>query len=162
MSGLGEGIDKAGRGARKIDCKRPKDATICGVRMHSDADEQPPDLDSDHDTRSDVLQFAATSERVVDEHMFRVDERGRRVAFRLQVFTADGVRPVAVATQNWRPDHNEGMSLPNASETFASVVWRQYFPDDAEPPIWIERMLSDNDPPLDEYTTTVTYTVTGQ
>ena len=53
------------------------------------------------------------------------------------------------------------MSLPNASEAFAAAVRRQYFPDDVEPPIWIERMLFDNDPQLDEYTMSVSYSVIG-
>ena len=129
--------------------------------MNSDVGERPSGSDSDDVDVNHELRFAAARERVVDEHMFRVDERGRRGTFRLQLFTADGVRPVAIATQRWGLDDYEGTSLPNASETFAAAVWRQYFPNDAEPPIWIERSLSDNDPPMDEHTMSVSYTVTG-
>lgn len=45
------------------------------------------------------------------------------------------------------------MSLPNAAETFAAGVWRQYFPREDVPPIWIGRMLADEDSPTPEYTT---------
>ncbi|KQZ12109.1 hypothetical protein ASD51_33620 [Streptomyces sp. Root55] len=54
--------------------------------------------------------------------------------FRLQLFTARGHRPVAVVTQT--PD--EGPSLTNAAERYASRVWELYAPDDPEPPIWVQ------------------------
>lgn len=129
--------------------------------MNSDTGERSAALEGDDDDSNHELRFAAARMRVLDEHMFRVDERGRRGTFRLQLFTADGVRPVAIATQLWGSDDYEGVSLPNASEVFAAAVWRQYFPGDAQPPIWIERSLSDNDPPMDEHTVSVSYTVTG-
>lgn len=112
-----------------------------------------------------MLQHAAARERVVDEHMFRAGEGpGARGTFRLQLFTAPGVRPVAVATQQWGGlEDDEGASLANAAETFAAVVWKRYFPDEAEPPIWIARSLSDvsDDSLLEDDTTAVTFTVTG-
>ncbi len=79
-------------------------------------------------------------ERVLDEHMYRLPpEAGYQVTFRLQLFTAAGLRPVAVATQ--MPLAGEGTSLTNAAETCAAVVWQQHFPDDQEPPIWIAHMI---------------------
>ena len=56
----------------------------------------------------DALAFAAMRERVLDEHNYRVqDELPHRGSFRLQLFTADGVRPVAVATQQWGGDADD-------------------------------------------------------
>ncbi len=58
--------------------------------------------------------------RSVDEHMFRVD----RSSFRLQLFTAPGLRPVAVATQTV----GEGASLMNRAERFAEAIWQRHCP----------------------------------
>jgi hypothetical protein len=70
--------------------------------------------------------------------MFTVQRPGFSPAtFRLQLFTAPGVHPVAVATQTDR----EGTSLANAAETYAGEVWRRQCPGESEPPIWIQRQL---------------------
>lgn len=82
-----------------------------------------------------VAQHAGGRTRVVDEHRF-VGKPGPPLdaTFRLQLFTAPGLRPVAIATQTMR----EGMSLTNGAELFAAAVWRRYLPEDGEPPVWIQ------------------------
>lgn len=108
-----------------------------------------------------VLAYAAPRERVVDEHMFAVDDGvGRRGTFRLQLFTAAGARPVAIVTQQFDSGPGEGASLTNAAEHYAAAVWRRYFPDDAEPPIWIQLVLLGGDSPLEGFQA-VKFTVTG-
>lgn len=57
--------------------------------------------------------------------------------FRLQLFTAPGTRPVAVAIQAV----NEGASLVNGRERYLAEVWRRHCPDEPQPPIWIRRQL---------------------
>jgi hypothetical protein len=48
-----------------------------------------------------LVTCAAARECVADEHMFTVTHGGILVGtFRLQLFTAPGVRPVAIATQS--------------------------------------------------------------
>ncbi|MFG3679930.1 hypothetical protein ACGF5H_07470 [Micromonospora chalcea] len=82
---------------------------------------------------------AGRRERAVDEHMFSLPPSAAyRTTFRLQLFTAPHQRPVAVATQLMAEC---GTSLINAAEACASSVWQQYFPDEAEPPIWIQRFI---------------------
>ncbi|WP_204008461.1 hypothetical protein [Virgisporangium aurantiacum] len=83
-----------------------------------------------------LREHAGRRERVVDEHMFRVgDDSGP--TFRVQVFIASGLRPVAVVTQL----DNEGMSLTNGAERYAAAVWKRYLPAELLPPIWIARQL---------------------
>lgn len=85
-----------------------------------------------------LTRHSAPRTRTLDEHMFTVERPGPRPAtFRLQLFTAPGTRPVAIATQTDR----EGQSLTNAAETYAAAVWERHFPHEAEPPIWIQRQL---------------------
>ncbi|MFJ4473133.1 hypothetical protein ACIP2X_37355 [Streptomyces sp. NPDC089424] len=72
----------------------------------------------------------------VDDHMFTVP--GLSATFRLQLFTADGARPVAVATQIAGA---EGMSLMNGAERFAGAVWERHCPAEDQPPVWVERQL---------------------
>ncbi|MFI7523851.1 hypothetical protein OG994_12665 [Micromonospora globbae] len=98
--------------------------------------------------------FAGAREQVLDEHMYRLPpQAGRRVTFRLQLFTAPGLRPVAVATQ--MPGAGEGASSTNAAEACATAVWQQYFADDSEPPIWVVHMIIEDVRDL----TVVTFTV---
>jgi hypothetical protein len=74
---------------------------------------------------------AAPRERLTDEHMFTVARDGFRMGtFRLQLFTADDARPVAIATQT----AGEGASLTNRAEKYAAEAWRRHFPHLAEPP----------------------------
>ncbi|MFF9143000.1 hypothetical protein ACF09G_36275 [Streptomyces albogriseolus] len=74
----------------------------------------------------------------MDEHMFSVlAPSGHSSTCRLQLFTADGVRPVAVVTQA----AGEGMGLTNAVEAFAGAVWERYCPDEELPPVWVQRQL---------------------
>jgi len=48
-------------------------------------------------------------------------------------------RAVAVATQS--PHGEIGQSLTNAAERYAAAVWTEFFADQDQPPIWIERSL---------------------
>lgn len=85
-----------------------------------------------------LASFAGARQRTADDHLFTVTRGDRRVGtFRLQLFTAAGTRPVAVATQTG----GEGGSLTNRAETYAAEVWRRHFTDLAEPPVWIELQL---------------------
>jgi hypothetical protein len=85
---------------------------------------------------------AAKRTRILDDHMFEVaDPFALPATFRLQLFAAPGVRPVAVATQTTL----EGMSLVNAAEQYASAVWQRLCRSEPEPPIWIERLLMKHD-----------------
>jgi hypothetical protein len=94
-------------------------------------------MTTDH-IRAVLRQHAAPRERVVDDHMFTLDGRNFPMGtFRLQLFVAPGRRPVAVATQTV----GEGTSLMIGSEGYAAEIWERHFPDDAEPPIWIERQI---------------------
>ncbi|WP_127509311.1 hypothetical protein [Actinoplanes solisilvae] len=75
--------------------------------------------------------------------MFRLPAGAqRRASFRLQLFTASGARPVAIATQV--PGADEGASLTNVAEACASAVWERFFATDAEPPIWIQQVIIDD------------------
>ena len=87
-----------------------------------------------------LAAHAAARERTADEHMFTVSSwNGARMGtFRLQLFTAPGTRPVAVATQG----PAEGGRLADWAEDYAAEVWRLHFPDSAEPPVWITLQLS--------------------
>ncbi|MGW5782037.1 hypothetical protein [Streptomyces sp. NPDC003863] len=58
--------------------------------------------------------------------------------FRLQLFTAPGARPVAVATQI---AGEEGAGLMNGAERFAGAVWERYCPEEDLPPVWVEWQL---------------------
>lgn len=96
---------------------------------------------------------AAPRQRAVDEHMFTVTWSGLTATFRLQLFTAAGVRPVAIATQT----RGEGMSLTNNAEIYAAEVWRRHFPNLAEPPVWIQLELFPDRPDDNERFTLVTF-----
>ena len=87
-----------------------------------------------------LAELSSSRQRTSDEHMFRLPSGARwRVTFRLQLFTASGARPVAVATQ--MTGAGDGASLTNAAEHCAAEVWRRYFPDAPQPPIWIQHMI---------------------
>ncbi|MFF8617156.1 hypothetical protein [Streptomyces sp. NPDC015350] len=106
-------------------------------------DQQPkPARPNDRLSVEEVLRVhAAPRQRSVDEHMFVADERwGEPCTFRLQLFTAAGHRTVAVATQT----RNEGRSLTNGAECYASRVWEVHDPDATEPPIWIQHQVNDD------------------
>lgn len=106
-----------------------------------------------------LADCAGRRERVADEHMFTVTRGGSRVgSFRLQLFTAPGRRPVAVATQR----AGEGASLTNRAEIYAGEVWRRLLPDLPEPPVWVELQLFPNNPdPRVERFTLVTFSAAG-
>ncbi|MFF0205916.1 hypothetical protein [Streptomyces sp. NPDC005017] len=95
------------------------------------------------DTTTRLLAgHAAPRLRTVDDHMFCGSEQYPAPGtFRLQLFTAVGVRPVALAVQA----RENGPSLVNGAERYASTVWRCHLPDEAEPPLWIQRQLDNLD-----------------
>jgi hypothetical protein len=64
---------------------------------------------------------------------------GRRMTFRLQLFTGPYLKPVAIATQV----RGEGLSLVNGAEAVASAVWEQLTPHDPEPPLLVIVLLDD-------------------
>lgn len=105
------------------------------------------DREYDDDDAEDCLQvvsdlLAAQSgprTRVIDEHNFTVPGTFLPGTFRVQVFTGQGLRPVAVATQT----DDEGGSLTNRSEEYCAAVWRTFLPEENQPPIWLKRMLLD-------------------
>ncbi|MFI0169502.1 hypothetical protein [Streptomyces sp. NPDC017095] len=84
----------------------------------------------------DLHALSAPRRRSVDDHMFTAP--GLSATFRLQLFTADGARPVAVAAQIAGA---EGMSLMNGVERFAGAVWERHCPAEDQPPVWVERQL---------------------
>lgn len=97
-----------------------------------------------------LREHAAVRRRVADEHTVTVTyENGRPMGtFRLQLFTAPGARPVAIATQTTA----EGAGLTNRTEKYAAAVWRRYLPHDAEPPVWIQLQLLGNPSRPDRFT----------
>lgn len=91
-----------------------------------------------------LLKDAGRRRRVVDDHMFNPGlAQFPHARFRLQVFTAPGLRPVAVATQT----AGEGPSLINGAEQYAQAAWRQTCPQELRPPIWVQRFLMDEAAP---------------
>jgi hypothetical protein len=99
-----------------------------------------------------LVAHAAARQRMSDDHMFAVTINGTRVGtFRLQLFTAPGARPVAVATQYFP---GEGDPLGTWAEEYASEVWRREFPGLAEPPVWISLRLNPGPPdtPPEQFT----------
>ena len=83
-------------------------------------------------------EYTGQRRRVVDDHMFAVDlGLSRPSTFRLQLFTGEDLRPVAVVTQT----DAEGTSLVNGAERFVEAVWSAHCPDDLQPPLWITRHL---------------------
>ncbi|MET7901047.1 hypothetical protein ABZS86_06050 [Streptomyces sp. NPDC005355] len=89
-----------------------------------------------------LAAHAAPRMRTVDDHMFSGSEQYPTPgAFRLQLFTAAGARPVALAVQTME----NGPSLVNGAEKYASAVWRCHRPHEVEPPLWIQRQLDDLD-----------------
>ncbi|MER6399319.1 hypothetical protein ABT263_25225 [Kitasatospora sp. NPDC001603] len=73
--------------------------------------------------------------------MFRPRADRPETSFRLQLFTAHGHRPVAVATATLY----EGASLTNACEDYVEAVWERLCPDEALPPLWVQRQLYDDE-----------------
>jgi hypothetical protein len=66
-----------------------------------------------------LADLTSPRQRTSDEHMFQLPAGARwRLTFRLQLFTAPGARPVAVATQ--MTGAGDGASLTNAAEHCAA------------------------------------------
>ncbi|MFJ6355163.1 hypothetical protein ACIQKB_37610 [Streptomyces sp. NPDC092046] len=98
--------------------------------------DRPPGPASDPHDRDDLGTLTAARQLVADDHLFTAS--GLPGTFRLQLFTAPGVRPVAVATQM---GDEEGMVLMNGAESYVGAVWRRHCPDEVLPPVWVERQL---------------------
>ncbi|MFM9452501.1 hypothetical protein [Streptomyces europaeiscabiei] len=86
--------------------------------------------------QDELRALSAPRRLTVDDHMFTAP--GLPGTFRLQLFTAPGARPVAVATQI---AGEEGMGLMNGVERFAGAVWERHCPAEGVPPVWVERQL---------------------
>jgi hypothetical protein len=85
----------------------------------------------------DELRALSASRRLsLDDHMFTAP--GLPGTCRLQLFTAAGARPVAVATQIAGA---EGIGLMNGVERFAGAVWERHCPEENQAPVWVERQL---------------------
>jgi hypothetical protein len=94
------------------------------------------------------MSQTAARECVADEHMFTVTGGGLLVGmFRLQLFTAPGVRPVAIATQTT----GDGCPLASRSAEYAAAVWRRRLPDADHPPVWVELQLRVGRPDAAEF-----------
>ncbi|MBR7830724.1 hypothetical protein KDK95_30760 [Actinospica sp. MGRD01-02] len=110
--------------------------------------------------------------RTLDELDFAVDGATGQSpcgTFRLQLFTATGARPVAIAAQRYTEKVSEGASLTSAAEIYVPAVWQRHFPDDSEPPIRIQLQLVDeawsvdDDPnPLGDGFAAVTFTIDAE
>jgi hypothetical protein len=89
------------------------------------------------------MKDAGRRTRVIDDHMFEIRHQSgaRHGTCRLQLFTARGLRPVAVATCA----EGDGCSLTNCAEKFAIEAWRCHLPHEKQPPIWIQRQVLDDD-----------------
>jgi hypothetical protein len=87
--------------------------------------------------------LAVPRTRILDDRRYTVHTPTYRARFRLQLFTAPGVRPLAVAIQVCAKD--PGASLMNGAERYAAAVWEKHFPADVVPPLWIARMLLPGD-----------------
>jgi hypothetical protein len=107
-----------------------------------------------------LAAHAGLRRRVVDEHMFDPGLRWvPHARFRVQLFSAPGLRSVAVVTQM----PGEGTSLVNAAERYAEVVWRRLCPEQAQPPLWIQRLLVEEQDSTSPYAgELVTFTVEDQ
>ncbi|MFD4535653.1 hypothetical protein ACFWNL_18435 [Kitasatospora sp. NPDC058397] len=101
-----------------------------------------------------ALRFAGARVCTVDDHMFRIDNgSGVPWSFRVQLFTGEGLRPVAVVTQTM----DEGASLMNAAERYAAAVWERLCPGEELPPLWVQRQLLGPSPALPEEFELVTF-----
>src|SRR4051794_23843160 len=74
-------------------------------------------------------------DRVLDQHMLQVPAAAFNgpITFRLQLFTAPGLRPVAMATQA----EGDSGSIVNFTERALAFVWQEHFPDEEHPPLWV-------------------------
>ena len=90
-----------------------------------------------------VDEHSGTRSRVVDEHMFMVENGwGRPLTARAQAFIAPRLRPVVVLTQSRR---DGCLSLINGAERYAQACWERFAPEDDEPPLFVSNFLNDGD-----------------
>jgi hypothetical protein len=77
--------------------------------------------------------------RVTDEHMLQVPPAAFNgpITFRLQLFTAPGLQPVAMATQA----EGDAGSIVNFTERALAFVWQEHFADEGHPPLWVVCVL---------------------
>lgn len=96
------------------------------------------DDDTTHPLGQMLARHAGRRERVLDEPVHRVQfDDGASGTFRLQLFTGDRLWPMAIATQ---VPATEGRALTIGAESYAGDVWRTYFPQLDEPPLWVQSM----------------------
>lgn len=78
-------------------------------------------------------------DRTIDDPRFVVEVPGRvPTSFRLQVFTASGLRPVVLLTQ---AAGSEGDSVINQIERCTEAIWRRCCPGEVEPPIVVAQPI---------------------
>ncbi|MFD7161578.1 hypothetical protein ACFV9C_43825 [Kribbella sp. NPDC059898] len=85
-----------------------------------------------------IREHGGARTRTLDEHMFTVGA----TPFRLQLFTAPGLRPVALTTQF----QGEGASLVQGATRFAEAIWQRCCPTELQPPIFITHQLHQSRP----------------
>jgi hypothetical protein len=89
----------------------------------------------------DVLALAHPRRRTVDDqHFVAIPDPQAPSTCRVQLFTAPGHQPVALATQG----RYEGRSLTSEAEAFAGAAWATFCPDQP-PPVWIEHHVYDGE-----------------
>lgn len=86
-----------------------------------------------------ISTHAGTRGQTLDDHHYRASLHFGTATFRLQLFTAPNRRPVAVATQAMGV--GDGTSLMNAGERIVEHVWHRHFPEDEQPPIWVQNQI---------------------
>lgn len=112
----------------------------------------PEESPTPHSAPADVsaaLRLAGPRVLVVDDAMFHPGPGAgpQSASFRLQLFTAPGLRPVAVVTAYLE----DGPSLTNAAERYAAAVWERHCPVESQPPLWVQRETRRDKPNAGEW-----------
>ncbi|MEV4416311.1 hypothetical protein [Catellatospora sp. NPDC049609] len=91
-----------------------------------------------------LYDHASGRELAVDDRQFTVAAGSgwQQATFRLQLFTAADLRPVAVITQVWP---REGAGPINHAKRYTTALWRQAVPDQLQPPIVVGRAIIQHD-----------------
>lgn len=109
--------------------------------------------------QDDLWALSAPRRLSVDDHMFTAAmPSGFLVTCRLQLFTAAGARPVAVATQY----PGEGVGAERTAELLAGAVWERHCPDEELPPVWIRLWLVPGGKPVPMVSQRGQFTETGR
>lgn len=78
----------------------------------------------------------------IDEQMFTVLRSDCPATFRVQVLQAPGAPPVVVVTQS----SDEGLSLTNGAERYASEVWQRLLAAEPSAPVWVQHEVAADSP----------------